>query len=189
VASGGASKSGCTGSRGKSLLRPTCTEGFNARMCMESPAAASKPLLRLAWPAGLQRGFKSNCHREPSSPMRGHLNFSVIMVNWRSTSWHAWISVLTWIYPDVAVKNTNLPFQLISQPVPGPQIFGSGLWFRFFIIGSSYGLTIGSVLMDSCHFFSKHSKNPPLVYLQYLPCIWNCILSLLSNYHTSILFF
>ena len=59
-----------------------------------------------------------------------------------------------------AVNIPIYPFQLISQLVLGPLIFGTGPRLRFLLIGSSSILTIGSGLIYGSYFFSKHPKNP-----------------------------
>ena len=125
---GGSSTSGCAGSHRRRPANPSSAssaEGLQVRLHRESPAAAGHAVRRDLMPPaiGNERVFEF---------------FSDIMGN----------RILT----RCCCENTNLPFQLISQPVPSPQIFGSGPRFRFFV-GSFYFLTIGSVLMDGCHFF------------------------------------
>ena len=65
------------------------------------------------------------------------------------------------------IHENKLQIQLISQPVPGPQNFSSGLQFRFLVIASfSLLLSIRYVLLDTAVIFSKHRENP-LIYEQY----------------------
>ena len=116
---GGSSTSGCAGSHRRRPANPSSAssaEGLQVRLHRESPAAAGHAVRRDLMPPaiGNERVFEF---------------FSDIMGN----------RILT----RCCCENTNLPFQLISQPVPSPQIFGSGPRFRFFV-GSFYFLTIGS---------------------------------------------